>query len=74
GTGPDTPLPPRQELPGPGACCFPEPCALPDPCTAAQRYSARLLQAGYEPESATEAQVRCWRPALDQSPGGPDAT
>uniref|UniRef100_A0A452HPZ8 Uncharacterized protein n=1 Tax=Gopherus agassizii TaxID=38772 RepID=A0A452HPZ8_9SAUR len=61
GTGPDTPPPPGRSSRDaePGACCF------PGPCTAAQRYSARLLQAGYEPESATEAQTRCWHPALD---------
>uniref|UniRef100_A0A8C4VJV0 Uncharacterized protein n=1 Tax=Gopherus evgoodei TaxID=1825980 RepID=A0A8C4VJV0_9SAUR len=47
GTGPDTPPPPGRSSRDaePGACCF------PGPCTAAQRYSARLLQAGYEPES-----------------------
>uniref|UniRef100_A0A7N5P5Q4 Uncharacterized protein n=1 Tax=Ailuropoda melanoleuca TaxID=9646 RepID=A0A7N5P5Q4_AILME len=38
-----------------GAAAVPEPGARQHPGheTAAQRYSARLLQAGYEPESLT---------------------
>lgn len=44
------PLPPP--LQGGGAAAVPEPGARQHPAheTAAQRYNARLLQAGYEPE------------------------
>lgn len=46
------PLPPSPPLRGGGAAAVPEPGARQHPGheTAAQRYSARLLQAGYEPE------------------------
>lgn len=46
------PLPPPPPLRGGGAAAVPEPGARQHPGheTAAQRYSARLLQAGYEPE------------------------
>ncbi|XP_040499972.1 inosine-5'-monophosphate dehydrogenase 1 isoform X3 [Ursus americanus] len=48
------PLPPPPPLRGGGAAAVPEPGARQHPGheTAAQRYSARLLQAGYEPESS----------------------
>uniref|UniRef100_A0A8C0QL51 Inosine-5'-monophosphate dehydrogenase n=1 Tax=Canis lupus familiaris TaxID=9615 RepID=A0A8C0QL51_CANLF len=52
GLGPRPPPPPPPPLGG-GAAAVPEPGARQHPGheTAAQRYSARLLQAGYEPES-----------------------
>ncbi|XP_032257514.1 inosine-5'-monophosphate dehydrogenase 1 isoform X2 [Halichoerus grypus] len=50
------PLPPSPPLRGGGAAAVPEPGARQHPGheTAAQRYSARLLQAGYEPESMAD--------------------
>uniref|UniRef100_A0A8C0LBZ0 Uncharacterized protein n=1 Tax=Canis lupus dingo TaxID=286419 RepID=A0A8C0LBZ0_CANLU len=59
GLGPRPPPPPPPPLGG-GAAAVPEPGARQHPGheTAAQRYSARLLQAGYEPESLT-GRCRC---------------
>ncbi|KAI2547775.1 IMPDH1 isoform 6 [Pan troglodytes] len=67
--GPLTPPP----LQGGGAAAVPEPGARQHPGheTAAQRYSARLLQAGYEPERTIFSGLtgRCWCPDGSPSQG-----